>query len=201
MAVQRIIRLNPRRVLEVGCGQGAFAQRLRDRGFDVTATDQSAHMVELTEARGVRARRADVQSLPFGDQAFGVVAANYMLYHVPDLPRALAEIVRVLRPGGALVAVTNSERQLAELWGLVGRRADTGAEHFGSENGAEILATAFAHVERINLKERFQITEQAARDYIRATRFAELADELPSLPDGLTVTAAGSVFVATTTRA
>lgn len=190
--------MRPTSALEVGCGQGAFAAALTGRGIAVTAVDQSERMVELTAARGVSARRADVQSLPFGDGAFDVVIAIYMLYHVPDLPRALSEIARVLRPEGVLVAITNRTRQLAEVWDLVGRSAEPTAATFSSENGARILATAFAHVEQIDLEERFTVTERAARDYIRATRYAALADQVPSLPDGLTVTAAGTVFLATT---
>jgi SAM-dependent methyltransferase len=198
IALERIVEMNPVSALEVGCGQGAFAAALKVRGIEVTAIDQSERMVLLAESRGVSAQRADVQNLPFCDHAFDVVAANYMLYHVPDLPRAFSEIARVLRPGGALVAVANSERQLAELWGLVGRQGGEDARVFGSENGAGILATSFAQVEQIDVEERFVITEEAARDYIWATRFPELADRLAALPDGLTVTAAGSVFIATT---
>ena len=112
VALQRVQELEPENLLEVGCGQGRFAAVLRDAGIDVTAVDQSESMVALTAARGIVARQADVQDLPFDDGVFDLVAANYMLYHVPDIPRALGEIVRVLRPGGGLVAVTNSERKL-----------------------------------------------------------------------------------------
>jgi ubiquinone/menaquinone biosynthesis C-methylase UbiE len=189
--------MRPAAVLEVGCGQGAFAQALTARGLEVTAVDQSEHMVGVTAALGVTAQQADVQSLPFGDDTFDVVAANYMLYHVPDLPRALDEIVRVLRPGGALVAVTNSGRQLHELWSLVGRDASTAAERvFGSDNGAEILRRAFGQVEQLDIEEQIEITGQAARDYVQATRFGAISGEIPDFPSTLTVTAAGSVFIA-----
>jgi ubiquinone/menaquinone biosynthesis C-methylase UbiE len=157
-------------------------------------------MVALTAARGVRARQADVQRLPFDDGAFDLVVANYMLYHVTDLPRGLNEIVRVLRPGGTLVAVTNSKRQLREMWDLVGVDRDRpgGEDGFNAENGQAVLAQHFSEVERIDENERFHITETVIRDYIRSTRWAELADNVPPLPDGLTVTAAGNVFIATT---
>jgi len=111
----------PRRVLEVGCGRGEFAERLAGAGIGVVAVDQSARMVELTRARGVDARLGDVQALPFADGEFDAAVANFVLYHVRDIHRALAELARVLRPGGTLVAATNGVRQLAELWELVGR--------------------------------------------------------------------------------
>ena len=70
---------------------------------------------------------------------FDTVVAAWMLYHVPDLDRALAEIARVLAPGGALVAVTNSVDHIAELRDLVAYRG--GFEPtFSRENGEEHLA-------------------------------------------------------------
>ena len=94
-------------------------------GCEVVAIDQSTRMVELARKRGVDARVGDVQELEFGDAAFDAVVAAWMLYHVPDLHLGLAECARVLRPGGALVAVTNAATDFAELWALVGR--DTSA--------------------------------------------------------------------------
>ena len=52
-------------------------------------------------------------------------------------------------------------------------------------------------VERIDIDQRFTVTEDAIRAYVRSTRFASFAGQVPELPDGLTVTAAGSVFIAT----
>jgi ubiquinone/menaquinone biosynthesis C-methylase UbiE len=198
VALAHVREMGPRAVLEVGCGPGVFAAALQDSGSDVTAVDQSERMVALTTARGVRARRADVQQLPFADGSFDLVVANYVLYHVADLPRALRQIARVLRPGGALVAVTNSLRKLGELWDLVGvDRGDSAEVAFNSENGAGVLAPYFGGVERIDIEERFRVTEATLRAYLRSTRFAALADNVPDLPDGLSVTAAGSVFIAT----
>jgi ubiquinone/menaquinone biosynthesis C-methylase UbiE len=199
VALRRVIEMSPTLVLEVGCGQGAFSAALVEAGINVTATDQSEQMVAITAAKGVQARRADVQQLPFEDGAFDLVVAAYMLYHVPDLPQALGEIARVLRRGGSLVALANSRHKLAEMWMLVGRDLDDEgqAETFSRESGLEQLNPYFETVERVDVDERFSVTETAARDYISATRFAELAATLPPLPDGLEVTAAGSVFVAT----
>ena len=116
-ALDAIVAEQPLRVLEVGPGTGGFAARVAAAlpGVRLTAIDQSARFVELTRARGIDAREGDVQDLPFGDEAFDVVAALWMLYHVPDVDRALAEVRRVLRPGGLFVAVTNGDGHLADL--------------------------------------------------------------------------------------
>jgi SAM-dependent methyltransferase len=71
-----------------------------------------------------------------------------MLYHVPDLDRGLSELVRVLRSGGRLVAVTNAPESLHELWALLDAdRTPFTAAGFHSDNGAEILRRHFRQVE------------------------------------------------------
>jgi SAM-dependent methyltransferase len=95
-ALDAVVAEQPLRVLEVGPGTGGFAARVAAAlpGVRLTAIDQSPRFVELTRARGIDAREGDVQDLPFGDEAFDVVAALWMLYHVPDVDRALAEVRR-----------------------------------------------------------------------------------------------------------
>ncbi|HWD64291.1 MAG TPA: class I SAM-dependent methyltransferase, partial [Solirubrobacteraceae bacterium] len=100
------------RALEIGAGTGYFSLNLRQAGVlrDVTCTDISPGMVSrLAEnARhlgipGVRAARADAESLPFPDASFDLVLGHAVLHHLPDLERAFAEFHRVLRPGGRIV--------------------------------------------------------------------------------------------------
>jgi len=93
---EAVREVKPERLLEVGCGTGELAERIRDElGTDVCAIDVSPRMVELTIARGVEARVADVQELPFEDGSFDCVVAAWVLYHVPDVHRGLEEIQRV----------------------------------------------------------------------------------------------------------
>jgi SAM-dependent methyltransferase len=119
-------------------------------GAEVVALDLSERMVELAAQRGVDARVGDVQSLPFPAASFDTVVAAWMLYHVPDLDRGLAEIVRVLIPGGALVAVTNSERHLEEARAYAGVSM-VGRISFGRENGRATLERHFGGVEQIDV--------------------------------------------------
>jgi SAM-dependent methyltransferase len=150
VAFDAVVETSPRRVLEVGCGTGWFAARIqRELGAEVVAIDQSERMVELSRAEGVDARLGDMQDLPFQDGEFDCVAANWMLYHAPDLDRCLAEIARALRPGGRLIAITNGKDHLLELWQVVGvGGARLGREFsFGKENGETILRRYFVSVE------------------------------------------------------
>lgn len=147
-----LVEWGPRVVLEVGGGPGELSERLQaELEARVSYLDISPRMVELARARGVDARVGDVQELPFEDGAFDTVVAAWMLYHVPDLDRALAEIARVLRPGGALIAVTNSVTHLGELRALVAYPAGF-EEGFNRENGAELLGRHFASVARHDLE-------------------------------------------------
>ena len=125
----------PERFLEVGCGMGELAERVqKELGAQVVAVDISPRMVELTRARGVDVHLADVQSLPFADDEFDCVAANWVLYHVPDLDRGLSELERVIRRGGRLVAATLGAGNMQELWDLLGGEVTAGLS-FGYENG------------------------------------------------------------------
>jgi SAM-dependent methyltransferase len=149
-------------LLDVGCGTGGFAARLRLAlpGAEVSAIDQSERFVRLTRERGVDAWVGDAQDLPFEDGSLDVVTAMWMLYHVPVLDRALAEARRVLRPGGLFVAVTNGDGHIADL------RREAGGEplvtQFSSENGEESLRRHFDDVRREDVHTRALFPDHAA---------------------------------------
>lgn len=146
IAFDAIAAAAPERYLEVGCGEGELAERVqRELGSEVVAVDQSERMVELTRARGVDARVGDVQALPFENEEFDCAGAAWMLYHVLDLDRALAELARVLRQPGRLVAVTNGRDHLRELKSLLD--AEPWASSFDGEDAEELLSRHFTRVE------------------------------------------------------
>lgn len=145
LAAEAIAADGPTTILEIGCGTGAFAGRLQSEHPTATLVviDQSARMVELTRERGVDSRVADAMDLPFEDASFDAVVAMWMLYHVPDLDVALAEVRRVLRPGGLFVSVTNGDEHMAGLLREAG--GDPIITGFSTENGMAGLATHFEH--------------------------------------------------------
>jgi ubiquinone/menaquinone biosynthesis C-methylase UbiE len=131
------------RVLEVGCGSGEMAERINALpGVSLVATDYADDVVELAAARGVDARQADICYLPFDPASFDVVYAGWVLDHVRDIERALAEVRRVLRPGGTFVAVTDAEDRATE------RRR----HRFSSETGERMLSRRFEDVRRQDLE-------------------------------------------------
>jgi SAM-dependent methyltransferase len=196
--VAAVVAAEPRRLLEVGCGWGELAEWLaRETGAAVVAVDLSPRMVDLARARGIDARVGDVQALPFDDDGFDCVVAAWMLYHVPDLDGGVAEIARVLRPGGTLVASTNSIYHLHELRELVGSGRSTIT--FSRESGEEILQRHFASVRRIDVDGRLEFATRGDVDaYVRASiSMAPFADNLPAKVDEpLFARRANSIFVA-----
>jgi SAM-dependent methyltransferase len=199
LMIEAVAEVAPRRVLEVGCGPGEAAERIeRELGATVLASDQSERMVELARERGVDARVADVQELPFASGEFDCVLAAWMLYHVSDLDRALGEIARVLRPGGRLVAVTNADDHLAELWALVGIERIPHA--FGRENGESLLRGHFATVEQRDADGTVTLHDaDAVRTYLASSAHARpFVDEVRELEEPLVVRRRVTVFVAET---
>src|SRR5215469_4534013 len=96
-----------RRILDAGCGSGPLFAALRDRGAIVTGFDKSTGMLELARRRlgdGADLQVADLGSpLPFPDGAFDDVIACLVLHYLEDWTQPLAELRRVLKPGGRLI--------------------------------------------------------------------------------------------------
>ena len=188
----------PGLILEVGCGRGELAERMSlELDARVVAVDQSERMVELTRQRGVEAIVGDVQDLPFRDGIFDAAVAAWMLYHAADLELALRELRRVLRPDGRLVAATSSERNLHELWELVGE-IGAPADGFTAENAEWALLRHFTIVRRRDVygTVRFPDRDAAARHVAAVPTRGHLAGSLPDFEGPLDATRHVVVFVA-----
>lgn len=196
LAFAAVAEARPRRILEVGCGEGELAERLqRELGAEVLAIDQSERMVELTRARGVDARLGDVQRLPLSDGEFDCELAAWMLYHVPDLDRALSELARVLRPGGRLVAVTHGRDNARELADLLG--GERPEYSFSAENGEDELRRHFVLVDRRDASGWVTFPSRAeAQDYVDHTILWR-GRQLPPFAGPLRVRRTSVVFLAT----
>lgn len=196
LAFAAVAEIEPRRVLEVGGGPGELAARIEaELECEVVMLDISERMVELARARGVDAQVGDVQELPFEDESFDCAIAAWMLFHVPDIERGLAELARVLRPAGRLVAVTNSVRHLEELRALAGSAA--WKRTFTRENGAELIGRHFAHVERRDADGWVTIEDEATIHGFVVSLQSDIPIELPPHHLPLRSRRASSIFVAT----
>ncbi len=188
-------------VLEIGGGPAWLWRENLDRlppGVRVCCTDFSPGMVATARAAlgadtRFRFAVADAQAIPLPAGWAGLAIANHMLYHVPDLPRALRELRRVLAPGGVLLAATNGLSHMNELFELVHAfepryanpsRPFTGA--FGLDNAGERLAPAFGRVEIRRYPDALWVTDaqplvdyvlsmESARDSLSPSRAPELA--------------------------
>jgi ubiquinone/menaquinone biosynthesis methyltransferase len=95
------------RVLDLACGTGDIAYLMSARGGGVTGLDVTCEMLRLGRAKGqgVAFVAGDMMALPFSDAQFDVVTAGYGIRNVPELVPALAEVRRVLRPGGVFLSL------------------------------------------------------------------------------------------------
>ena len=139
-----------------------------------TARTNAAHQENISFAQ------VDIQQIPYQDDSFDLVIANMMLYHVPDLSRALAEIRRVLKPGGTLYCATFGEHGAVET--VAGWLSlDAGARHpFTLQNGATQLARHFARVEQRLYPDEFRITSvDDLADYLLSLTSMNALAEIP----------------------
>jgi ubiquinone/menaquinone biosynthesis C-methylase UbiE len=167
--------------LELGTGSAKFWRVNRERipkGWDITLSDLSEGMLQdarknVTEIpANFSFQQVDAQTIPFEDKTFDLVMANAMLYHVPNVDKALAEIRRVLKPEGRFYGSTGGlnhmkelddfvqEHMAPKLPGVFERMGEGITKHFALENGEEQLSKHFENV-KVHLppKSHLHVTE------------------------------------------
>jgi ubiquinone/menaquinone biosynthesis C-methylase UbiE len=163
-------------ILEIACGRGDLWAENMPRipaGWEITLTDASPGMVASTRARLSTAPRlfhfqqADIENIPFEAEQFDGVIANHMLYYVDDKPRALREVLRVLKPEGTFYATTVGAKHMHELVELMSQYLpaeqaydmDSSKLDFLLENGAAQLSPFFERVEMHRYEDFLFITD------------------------------------------
>lgn len=172
------------RVLELGCGPGYMWKECLDRipeGWSITLSDLSDGMVDaawrnlVVTSRAFKFEQIDAQSIPYPDETFDIVIANHMLYHIPDRPKALAEICRVLKKDAHFIASTVGDGHLAEInqWlKQVSPDMDFApfANTFTLDNGLEQLTPFCSKIEIKRYDDDLRVTEiEPLMAYIRST--------------------------------
>lgn len=112
-------------VADVGCSNGFDLRQIVPQGrcHHAIGLDLSAGMLGslkgLRRSVGLSLVQADAQRLPLPDRTVDVAMAMHMLYHVPDIPAAIRELRRITKPGGTVLASTNSPAHLADIHELL----------------------------------------------------------------------------------
>lgn len=161
-------------IFDAGCGSGNFLLPLAKkvtRGRAV-ALDLSRGVmqeaIETAQQEGlpITFLVGDAEELPFADKTFDMVMANHMLYHVPDIPRAIGELYRTLKKDGWFLATTNSQTTMEELdslhlraLGVSDRRLERPDDRFSLENGERFLRRHFPEVGMHPFPDSLEFTE------------------------------------------
>lgn len=169
-------------VLDVGCGAGIYVEAAQKRCRQIIAADLSFGMLQALPHSQLDRLNLDAQQLPFASHSADVIFANHMLYHIPNQNQALTAIKRVLRPGGWLLAATNSRdttsefgtlmRQVGEQLGLrLPEMPLPAILHFNLEEGGALLQPHFATIKRVDLPSAFVFPHpQPVIDYLATTK-------------------------------
>ena len=118
--------LEPRageRILDLGCGDGALTEKLVAAGAQVVAVDASEAQVAAARARGLDARVARGEALPFAAE-FDAVFSNAALHWMRDADAVLTSVHRALRPGGRFVAEMGGAGNVAVIRGALAEALD-----------------------------------------------------------------------------
>jgi SAM-dependent methyltransferase len=102
-------------ILDLGCGDGQLTERLAATGAIVTGVDVSPEMLAAARSRGIEAREGSAESLPFADHTFDAIFSNAVLHWVRDQDAMMAEVRRVLKPGGRFVAEMAGHGNIAAI--------------------------------------------------------------------------------------
>jgi ubiquinone/menaquinone biosynthesis C-methylase UbiE len=176
-------------IIDVGCGNSRYLQRIAAERPDLS-------VLGLDLSPGMRPHAvADAERLPVADASAGAVLAMHMLYHVPDIDRAIGEMARVLRPDGTALAATNGDGHMREFDvlfadavrvlrpGAVVAARPAFAYRFRLENGVPLLGRHFESVQPASWETAIRIPEPGpVIGYLDSTR----ASREGRLPAGVT---------------
>lgn len=159
-------------ILELGCGNGYHWDNRIDMlplGCELILSDISDGMINEVRRKygdkGVTVKKIDIQSIPYDSNSVDVIIANHMLFHVPDLSKALSEICRVLRAGGLFYAATDSNEGIRPYLHDVLTRFDSSNKaftekfSFNLENGMEMLQDLFTSVHKFEYDFPLSVTD------------------------------------------
>lgn len=173
-------------ILELGCGNGVIWKVNKDNvpmDIKLVLSDFSEGMLNAAKENTrcmdfIEYKVIDAQDIPYANNSFDIVIANHMLYHVPDIDKALGEISRVLKPEGVFYCTTIGEGNFKEIIDLlqdidasIDFAQNSITDAFSLENGEKKLNNYFNSCELRRYEDSLHITEaQPLIDYILSSQ-------------------------------
>jgi SAM-dependent methyltransferase len=135
-------------ILDLGCGDGQLTQRIVGMGAKVAGVDASPEMVAAARQRGIAVDVGDAEALPYADRMFDAVFSNAALHWVRGQDAMMAQVRRVLKPGGRFVAEMGGHGNIAAIRvALMAVLARHG--HADREDGVNYYPTAESYSRRL----------------------------------------------------
>jgi len=166
------------KVLELGCGTGvmwAEPSRWLPQDAALLLTDLSEGMLEASRQNvpvqpNIAFAQVDIQDIPYEDDSFDLVIANAMLYHVPDLDKAISEAARVLRPDGRFICSTTGDNGMHRWFQQVLGEGESPATPFSLQNGGAALEKHFGKAAMHMREDGLEVTDVGdLAAYVRST--------------------------------
>lgn len=161
-------------ICDMGCGPGHVARFLFERGVDVIGIDISPAMVEVARRLnpGLTFERGDMLHLQFPEDRFAGIAAFYSLIHIDRsrIPQALGELLRVLTPGGRLLAAFHVGEGEVHRQEFLGRSVSFHASFFGIEEMKASAEEAGFRIEEILRRPPYDFEYPSQRAYLLARK-------------------------------
>lgn len=170
-AAYRFVPPAPARVLDYGCGSGAYLKSLKQLGYDVTGVDFDAHSIALSRASGLRAFALDELPREEWHGRFDAITLGHVIEHVHDPASLLADLRGWLAEGGMVfIEAPNAQATGLDLFGKYWR---------GLEAPRHLAIPTIAGLEAILARAGLQITHRAVRRSVRPWMWDESLQAMP----------------------